>query len=227
MFTTRRFHEIEALHEEFLALASRVERGLEQAVRALLERDSSRAAEAAAGEAEVDEADNRIGARCHRILLLFQPVAHDLRRVLAVSRMTIGLERIGDYAVRIAGRAQALAALPPFAVPVGLTELAAGAVEMVHAAVDAYARVDARAARRVCGRHAELRRLSGAVTEQLIAAMKAAPEAIESAVCLLSVVESLDRIAGHATNIAEDDVFLAEDLSIRHHWDEECLALTK
>lgn len=218
MLGQRMMSELDQMHSDLIRLAGLVEGAVAETVHAILHRDLTRAARVIAGENAVDELDNRIGDECHRILALYQPVAVDLRQVLTVFQMTADLERVGDLAVEIAERTHALAELPPFQTPDGLSRMAELAAGMVRRALNAYACRDAALARQVCWSSAEVDELNAALSTQLVAAMKTDPAAVEPGLCLIVVVRNLQRIADHATNLAEDAVFLIEGQSIRHHW---------
>ena len=212
-------NELEDLDADVLRLAERVEDALAGATRALLDRDPGAAAQVIAGDDVLDELDNSLDERCHRILLLYQPVACDIRRVTAVGRMTADLERIGDLAVEIASQAATLAAWPRFTPPEGLTRMVAAAAELVSRAGDAYRRRDADLARSLCWASEEVIGRGADLTKRLIAAMRADPDAVEPGLCVAAVVQALRRVAGHASNLAENAVYLAEGRNIRHHWE--------
>ncbi len=217
-------NELDDLNADFLRLAGRVEDALAGATRALHDRDPDEAARVVAGDDVLDEMDNRLDDRCHRILILYQPVAGDIRRVTAVGRMTADLERIGDLAVEIARQAVALAELPPFAPPEGLTRMAESAAELVHRAVDAYRRRDTELARDLCWTSKDVVGRGAALTARIVAAMKADPAAVEPGLCVAAVIQALQRVARHASNLAETAVYLTEGRNIRHHWDQPSLA---
>lgn len=219
----RQFDELDEMRADFLRLSSGVEGALSEAVGAVLDRDPSRADRVVAGEAFVDELDGRLEDRCYRILLLYHPVACDLRLVTVVARMSAELERLGDLAVGIARRAVALAELPAVQPPAGLRSMADSAVELVRAALGSYLKRDPASARLVCRTRDAVVGLGAALTDELVATMKADPRAVEPGLHLLGVVQSLRRVAERATNLAEDAVFLAEGQRIRHHWDAGCL----
>jgi phosphate transport system protein len=220
MFGHRMLADLNQMNSDLIQLAARVEDAVAQTVQALLERDLTRARYVVAGDGVVDELDNRIGDDCHRILALYQPVASDLRQVIAVLQMTTDLERVGDLAVEIAERVGDLGAFSSFPIPDALPLLAELASGMVHHSLTAYMERDEAEARKVCQASIKSRTLSATLTESLIAEMKAYPCSIEPALCLDAVVRCLQRIAEHATNLAEAVVFLIEGHSIRHHWED-------
>lgn len=224
MYAGRQFAELDEMRSDFLRMSSGVEGALSEAVRAVLDRDPELAARVIAGEEIVDELDGRLEDQCYRILLLYHPVAGDLRLVTAVAHMSAELERLGDLAVGIARRAVLLAELPDLPAPGGLRAMAGSAVELVRAALASYLKRDPASARSVCRAREAVVRSEQALTGELVAAMKADSRAVESALHLLGVVQSLRRVADRATNLAEDAVFLAEGRRIRHHWDPDCHA---
>jgi phosphate transport system protein len=143
-------------------------------------------------------------------------VAVDLRRIAAVVKINTDLERMADLAVNIAERAVALA--DGLTVPVpgdlgGMTDLTTG---MVRQSLEAFVRLDTRLARDVCRRDDEVDRLNADIIRELVRTMRSSPELIEPALSLFSATRHLERIADHATNIAEDVIYLAEGAIVRH-----------
>lgn len=218
MLGQRMMSDLDRMHGDVIRLAGLVEAAVAETVLAVLHRDLTRATRVIDGEAAIDDLENRIGDECHRILALYQPVAVDLRQVLTVFQMTADLERVGDHALEIAERTRTLARMPPFLTPEGLPRMAELAAGMVRRAVNAYACRDATAARKVCGSSAEVDALCESLSAQLVTAMKADSAAVDPALAILFAVRSLQRIAEHATNLAEEAVFLIEGQTIRHHW---------
>ena len=216
----RMLAELDELEGDLARLAERVESAVAGAVRAVLTGDAAEATRVAAGDDEVDRLENRVTAECRRILTLFQPVAVDHRRVTATLQATADLERIGDLAVGIAERVTALTSLPASPTPANMQEMAGQVLEQVRGAVAAYRDGDARQALRVRQARAVVANLRTGVVRDLVAAMRANPDAVEPGLCLFEVAGHLERIAGHAANLAEGAVFVAEGRDIRHHWDE-------
>src|SRR5262245_34665088 len=192
----RMLAELDELEGDLERFDGLVESAVAGAVRALLATDTVEAARVVAGESEVDRLENRVTAECRRILTLYQPVAVDLRRVTSTLMTTADLERIGDLAAGIAGRVIALASLPAFPVPASLHEMAEKALEQVHAAVEAYRDRDAALARRVRHTRTAVADLGRAVVRDLVAAMRANPDAVEPGLCLFEITGSLERISG-------------------------------
>jgi phosphate transport system protein len=209
--------DLEGLNRALLRMAAMAEEAVRKAVQALLERNAELAQEVIRGDAVVDEEENRLNEQCLKVLALHQPVASDLRRVTAVMAVATDLERIADLAEDIADRAVHLAGLPAAPLSAALPAMADKALAMVRASLAAFAALDVRQARAVCRSDAEVNRLNDEVIQELIDAMKQTPERVESGLSLFSVVRHLERVADHATNIAEDVVYLAEGSIIRHH----------
>jgi phosphate transport system protein len=210
--------DLDGLNRELLRMAAMAEQAVGKSLQALLERNAELAREVIRGDADVDVEENRLNEQCLKVLALHQPVASDLRRVTAVMAVATDLERIADRAEDIADRAIHLAGLPASPpLPAALPAMADKALAMVRGSLEAFAALDVRKARAVCRSDAEVDRLNDEVIAELIAAMKVTPEAVEAGLSLFSVVRHLARVADHATNIAEDVVYLAEGSIIRHH----------
>jgi phosphate transport system protein len=208
--------DLEGLQRQILTLAGRVEEAVYNATQALQNRDAALAEEVIAGDVAVDVQENLIQEECLKILALHQPVAVDLRRTAAVFSITTDLERIGDLAVDIAERAVALVAFPKPPIPEKVSRLTDIVTSMVRQALDAFVQLDTKQARRVVRLDEEADRLHVELIDELLAVMKADPEAVEPGVSLFSAVRHLERIGDHATNIAEDVVYLVEGEMVRH-----------
>jgi phosphate transport system protein len=208
--------ELGRLNGELQRLAGLAEQAVRQALQALRQRDAALARAVVQADGQIDREENRINEECLKVLALHQPVACDLRRVTAAMMVATDLERIAGLAVNIAERALRLADLPAaIGPPAALPALAERTVAMVHGSLEALAALDARQARAVCRADDEVDRLNDEAIAELVAAMKASPQAVEAGLSLFSVVRQLELIADHATNIAEDVVYLAEGALIR------------
>lgn len=208
--------DLEHLQRDVMTLATAVEEAIYKAARSLTDRDLTLAQQVIDGDAYVDDLENRVDEECLKILALHQPVAVDLRRIAAVFMINTDLERIGDLAVDIAERAITLARPPHVTVPQKLTAMSDQAAAMVRQGLDAFVNLDVRLARRVIRLDDLVDRLNGEIIQELIAVMKQSPELVEPALSLFSAVRHLERIADHATNIAEDVVYLVEGEIVRH-----------
>jgi phosphate transport system protein len=209
--------DLENLQRDLLTLAASVEEAIVTAVRALQQRDAATAQEVIDGDTEIDQEENHIEEECLKMLALHQPVAVDLRRIAAALKINNELERMADLAEDIAERAAHLATLPVIPVPEGLQQMADLTTTMVRQSLDAFVNLDARQARRVCRLDDTVDQFNCDVIKELIALMRKSPDMVEPGLSLFSATRHLERIADHATNIAEDVVYLVEGVIIRHH----------
>jgi phosphate transport system protein len=208
--------DLERLHRSLLRMAGYVEDAVVTAATALQTRDPDGAERVIAGDADIDRLENEVQDECLKILALHQPVAVDLRRVSAVLMITTDLERIGDLAVGIAERAAVVCRPPHVPVPEGIGGMTRRTLEMLREALDAFVNLDSAAACRVIRSDDEVDRDNAQIIDGLIARMQADPTLVEPAMSLFTAVRNLERIADHATNIAEDVVYLVEGEIIRH-----------
>jgi phosphate transport system protein len=213
---THLVRDLEQLHEHVLTMAGWVEEAVQKAVRALRTADAALAQEVIRGDDRIDQSQNYIEGECLKVLALHQPIAQDLRRVVAVLQMSVDLERTGDLAEDIAGRAAHLAAFPALPAFAGLQPMTDVTTAMVRQGLDAFVREDARLARRVIRLDDEVDRYNAEIIGELVAVMRGAPERVEPGLSLFSAVRQLERIADHATNVAENVVYLVEGQIIRH-----------
>lgn len=208
--------ELDDLHHDILSMCAMVEEMVHQAVDELAEPNYEKARAMATKDDEIDEWDVRIEEECLKILAMHQPVATDLRRITSVLKIANELERVADLAVHIAERACGLVSWPEVYAPAKLKEMAEIAVEMLRSSIDAYVDLDSGLARRVCARDEAVDRLNMEIIAEILARMKATPEHIEPLLHLFSASRHVERVADHATNIAEDVVYLVEGEIIRH-----------
>ncbi len=208
--------ELLGLRRDILTLGAVVEQRVAQALQALLRHNHDMGHLVADGDTEIDRMEVDIEAECLRILALSQPVAGDLRFVLAVMRINNELERIGDLARSIAKRALDLDTLKPIDFPQSLLTMATRAREMLAAAIGALADQDVIAARRVRAADERVDDLQREVFHWVQNEIVNNVETTEAAIDVLSVARKLERIADIATNIAEDVIFLAEGAVVRH-----------
>jgi phosphate transport system protein len=209
--------DLEELQKSVLRLAGFVEEAIYQAIRALQTRDVSLARGVADGDGAIDRLENEVQDECLKILALHQPVAIDLRRISAVLMITTDLERMGDLAVGIAERAVVLARPPLIPVPGELRSMTDRTAEMVRRSLDAFVKLDGKEARQVIRLDDEVDRYNAEIIQYTIDTMKRWPELIEPGMSLFSAVRHLERIADHATNVAEDVIYLVEGEIVRHH----------
>jgi phosphate transport system protein len=210
-------HDLENLQRDLLSLAASVEEAIHTAIRALQLRDPEAAEEVIAGDALIDREETSLEEECLKILALHQPVAVDLRRIAAALKINTDLERMGDLAEDIAERALHLARLPEVPIPGKLQRMTDLTVSMVRQSLDAFVNLDSQQARRVCLLDDEIDQYNAEIIQELVQRMKTSPEKMEAGLSLFSATRHLERIADHATNIAEDVVYLVEGTIIRHH----------
>ncbi len=208
--------EIDKLKRDILALSAEVESDVRAAVRAVEDRDAARAEKVVAGETQTNSMEVDIEEECLKILALYQPVAADLRYIIAVLKINHDLERIGDLAVHIAERGLFLCEQPPIEIPFRLGEMADKAQAMLKNVLDAFVTMNDSAAHKVCSADAEI----DAINREIFAAVKKAvmqqPASFESLLQIMHIARHLERIADHATNIAEDLIYLIEGRIVRH-----------
>jgi phosphate transport system protein len=208
--------DLDNLQRDLLALASSVEEAIHKATHALQEREPRLAQEVIEGDSAIDEEENQIEDECLKMLALHQPVAVDLRRIVSALKINTELERMADLAEDIAERATHLAHLAEVPVSSKLQRMTDVTTAMVRQSLDAFVNLDARLARVVCRLDDEVDRFNHDIIEELIEFMQKAPELVEPGLSMFSAVRHLERIADHATNIAEDVVYLVEGEIIRH-----------
>ena len=208
--------DLDNLQQDLLRLAASVEGAIHKAIRALQERDVPLAEEVIDGDNDIDEEENHVEEECLKVLALHQPVAVDLRRVTSVLQINTDLERMADLAEDIAERAVALARWPVIPIPADLQRMTDLASSMVRQALDAFVNLDAKLARLVCRLDDEVDRYNKSIIDELIRLMQRSPEMVEPGLSLFSATRHLERIADHATNIAEDVIYLVEGAIVRH-----------
>ncbi len=208
--------DLDTLHKNLLFMCAMVEEMIHKAVDGLAKPDVVFARELAKQDEEIDRWDVQIEEECLKILALHQPVAIDLRRIAAVMKITGELERVADLGVHIAERACGLTPGVEINVLDKLKEMAKMALEMLHGAIDAYVALDSEKARNVCARDDAVDALNREIIEELVQTMQRSPDLVETSMHLFSASRHIERVADHATNIAEDVVYLVEGEIIRH-----------
>lgn len=208
--------DLERLERHLLAIGARVEDAVRKSIAALETRRADLALEVMAGDPEIDAAEVELEEECLKVLALHQPVANDLRFVAACLKINNDLERIGDLAVNIAERSAALDRELPFAVPEDLRTMTETAAGMLRTSLDAFVRADATLARQVLAEDQEVDDAHRRIIGQMVESMKGSSEQVNDALLIVSSSKSLERIADHATNIAEDVVYMVEGEIIRH-----------
>ncbi len=208
--------DLENMQREILALASSVEEAIHKAIRALQTRDVLLAKQVIDGDSQIDEEENQIEEECLKMLALHQPVAVDLRRITSAMMINLDLERMADLAEDIAERALALAKPPFIPVPAKLQRMTDLTASMVRQSLDAFVNLDSRLARIVCRLDDEVDRYNEQIIDELVGVMRSSPDMVAPGLSLFSATRHLERIADHATNIAEEVIYLVEGEIVRH-----------
>jgi phosphate transport system protein len=222
MITETHFQkEMEELKESLLKMAALVEEAIRDAVESLVKRDSNLAQKTMAGEETVNNLEIAIEEKCLKLLALRQPMAVDLRFITSAMKIITDLERMGDQAVNIAERAVSLNQEPQLKPYIDLPRMAEIVQSMVKDVLDAFVNRDSKLARSVCERDDLVDGLNDQVFRELLTYMMSDPKTTPRAVHLMIVSRCLERIADHATNIAEDVIFMVDALVIKHHADEK------
>lgn len=213
----RHFHdELDTLQKRFMEMAGIVEKVVAQAARAVIERDPTAAADVIRQDDRVDELEVEIDERVLELLALHQPMASDLRQIVATNKAANDLERVGDHAVNIAKAARRLAETSPLPELRELGEMMEISREMLSDALAAYVSRNAGTARMVCRTDDKVDDLRRSLFRILVTHMLEDPRRIGGALELLLVSQNLERIADLSTNISEDVVFLVEGRTIKH-----------
>ncbi len=213
--------ELQELKESLLKMAGLVERAISDAVQSLTKRDSDLARKTFEGEDQINRMEIDIEDKCLKLLALRHPMAGDLRFITSAMKIITDLERMGDQAVNIAERAISLNQEPQIKPYIDIPRIAEIAQSMVKDVLDAFVNNDSKLARSVCERDDMVDGLNDQVFRELLTFMMSDPKTITRAVHLMIVCRCLERIADHATNIAEDVIFLVDGRVIKHHADEE------
>ena len=222
MVTETQFQkELERLKEQLLKMAALVEEAISGSVQSLVKRDTSLAQKTLDGEDRINRMENEIEDMCLKLLALRQPMAVDLRFITSAMKITTDLERMGDQAVNIAERAVSLNQEPQLKPYIDIPRMAEIVQSMVRDVLDSFAKRDSKLARSVCARDDLVDGLNQQVFRELLTFMISEPTTIQRAVHLMIVCRCLERIADHATNIAEDVIFVVDARVIKHHAEEK------
>ena len=195
--------ELETINGSVLRMGGLAEAQLANAIDALSRRDSERAARVIANDARIDEIEQSINEAAVGILARRQPMANDLRAIVAALKIASDVERIGDYAKNIAKRVQTLTQIPPVPPAHGIPRMASLAQVIIKEILDAYVAQDAEKARRAWLRDTEVDEMYTSLFRELLTYMMEDPRAITPCTHLLFVAKNIERIGDHATNIAE------------------------
>ncbi len=207
--------EMEELNELLLRMGALVESSIRRSVQSLVDRDKELAKAVLRDEPTINQMQVEVDARATRVLALNQPVARDLRFLTATLKINTDLERMGDLAVNIAERTIALLNRPPVKPLEDIPKMASLVQDMLLKSLDAFVKVDAELAQTICPTDNEVDALRDKVYTELVEFMQRDPATVPAAVDLIFVARNLERIADHATNIAEDVIFLAKGVDFR------------
>ncbi len=207
--------DLNNLKRKLLRLAELAERALDESVRALWQRDAAQAREIIAGDKAINDLEEEIDIDCVRIIALYQPVAVDLRQIMAVDHLIAELERIGDLAVNIAEEVLTVSHLPLQDFHPDLPRMASMVLDMLRRSLTSFVNQDVKLAREVCLADDEVDTLDRNIIQDL-AGIMVTDEIIPLGFSQIMVVRNLERAGDHATNIAEQVVYMMEGESVRH-----------
>jgi phosphate transport system protein len=213
----RHFHEeLEALKQTLLAMGGLVEDQIRRVMAALMERDSAVAQEVIDRDRQVNAYDVEVDEKCVELLALHQPTAGDLRFITTAMKIVTDLERIGDQAVNIAQRALELNREPQLKPYIDLPRMAELSQRMVKESLDAFVARDTALARQVCAEDSEVDALKEQIFRELLTFMMEDARTIPRAIRLILISRFLERVADHATNIAEMVIYMVDSKMVRH-----------
>ena len=209
--------ELDQLKTKLLEMSSLVEAAIQRSISAVTQKDRSAADEVFRNEARINEFEVEIDEFAINLLALHQPMAADLRLIVAALKINTDLERMGDLSVNIAQRAISLLNEPVIKPMIDIPHIAGLVQSMVRKSLDAFVTRDADLARSVLASDDAVDSLRTASYHELVSFMERDPENIKAALDLLAITRNLERLADHSTNIAEDVMFLVKGIDVRHH----------
>ena len=209
--------ELEALQSRLLEMGGLAEERVRACIEVLESRDAGLVAQVLVGDEPINQLHIEVDNRCFRLLALYQPMATDLRAIVSAVKINTDLERVGDLAVNIAEAAQRYTTHPPVKKLIDIPTMGAIAQTMLRDALDAYVRRDTALAHAVLNADDQLDALKTQVFRDLLTYMIKDPVTVEPALDLILISRHLERIGDHATNIAEDVIFMVSAQDVRHH----------
>jgi phosphate transport system protein len=209
--------ELEHLKTKLLEMSALVEAAIQRSISSVIQKDRSAAEEVFRNEARINEIEIEVDEFAINLLALQQPMAADLRLIVAALKINTDLERMGDLSVNIAQRATSLMEEPVIKPMIDIPHIAGLVQSMVRKALDAFVTRDADLARSVLASDDAVDSLRTACYHELVSFMEKDPQNIHQALDLLAITRNLERIADHSTNIAEDVLFLVKGVDVRHH----------
>ncbi len=208
--------ELHALKENLLKMGALVEQAIANAIKSLVERDSELAEKTIHSDSEIDELEIKLEEMAIRLLALRQPMARDLRFIVKGTKIITDLERMGDLAVNICERALELNKEPPLKPYIDLPRMAEKAQLMLKESLDAFVREDTELALKVCQDDQLIDDLNNQIFRELLTFMLEDPRTISRAIRISFISKYIERIGDHATNIAEDVIYMVKAKDIRH-----------
>jgi phosphate transport system protein len=213
--------QTEVLKQKILYVGTLVEEAIAKAIAALINRDATLAHKIIEADNLIDRMEVDVEEECLKILALYQPVAADLRFVVAVLKINNDLERMGDLAQNIAKRVAYLAKADPMDLPIDFRGMAAKAQTMVKQSLDALVNADTALARQVRAEDDEVDQARQRIRNQIMEAIRQHPDRVEYLLKFNSVSKHLERLADMATNVAEDVIYMVEGEIVRHRHGED------
>ena len=222
MTTRTRFHQgLDDLKNKLLAMGGMAEQAVDLAIRAYRERVPELCQKVFANEARINQAEREIDELAVDLLAMQQPMAVDLRLILAIIKSNADLERVGDQAVNIAQRVMDLIALPAVELAADIPQMALVSAQMIRQALEAFVAGDADAAQRVLEMDDTVDRMNQEIFLAMDKAMRDSPALTRQALDTIIIARNLERVADHATNIAEDVIFWTRGADVRHRFGAE------
>lgn len=212
--------ELDRIRKLIYTLGARVDESLELAVKSIQESDLELATKIFEGDHEIDDMEVEVEEECLKALALYQPVAIDLRFIVAVMKMNSDLERIGDLAADIAKNGMFINKVAKPRIPLDLHQMTYLAKAIVRKSLDSLLNIDAYLAREVLKDDEAINDIKSEMKMEIVEALKREPEHAESLITMLAVTNRLERIGDHACNIAEDVIYMVEADIVRHQFDE-------
>ena len=209
--------ELENLRDRLLEMSGLVEDSVYRSIQSLIEKDEVAAQQVLQNEARINRMEIEIDELATSLLARVQPMATDLRFITAAMKINNDLERMGDISVNIVRRTLTLLREPPAKHLVDIPNMATLAQSMIRKSLDAFVRKDAELARSILTSDDVIDQLRDTAYEELIALMEQDPTTVRQSINLMFIARALERLADHATNIAEDVLFLVEGVEVRHH----------
>lgn len=213
-------NELERLKKKLLTLSAIVEESVEKAVRSISNRDVQLAREVIENDRSIDLLEVEVEEECLKVLALHQPVAVDLRFVVAVLKINNDLERIGDLAVNIAERSSYLGQKEPIEMPFDFATMEKKTRLMLEKAIDSLIQMNLEVAREVGAADDEIDAINREMYDQVAKGIRNSPDQADRLIHCLSISRHLERIADYATNIAEDVIYMIEGQIVRHQPEE-------